>query len=81
MNRPKLDIIAREVDPRFRGTVIGGPMASAFAHYHKPFRLFRPIDGLDFHTIQHLDAMQWTPLNLGQRLLRKAKRISNRIKS
>lgn len=78
VNRAKLNIIAQEVDPGFRGSVIGGPMASAFAHYHKPFRLFRCIDGLDFHTIHHLDTMQWQPLNLGQRLLRKANRFSKR---
>lgn len=76
VNRAKLNIIAQEVDSSFRGSVIGGPMASAFAHYHKPFRLFRCIDSLDFHTIQHLDAMRWQPLNLGQRLLRKVNRLS-----
>lgn len=76
VNRAKLDIIAQEVDPSFRGSVIGGPMASAFAYYHKSFRLFRCIDGLDFHTIQHLDTMHWQPLNLGQRLLRKVNRLS-----
>lgn len=80
VNRAKLDIIAQEVDSCFRGSVIGGPMASAFAHYHKPFRLFRCIDGLDFHTIQHLDAMHWQPLNLGQRLLRKVNRLRKGMK-
>lgn len=80
VNRAKLNIIAQDVDPSFRGSVIGGPMASAFAHYHKPFRLFRCIDGLDFHTIHHLDTMQWQPLNLGQRLLRKANRFRKRAK-
>jgi hypothetical protein len=75
VNRPKLDIISCEVDPRSRETVIGGPMASAFAHYHKPFRLFRCIDGLDFHTIQHLDPMDWKPLSIPARGLRLASRI------
>lgn len=79
VNRAKLDIIAREVDPGFRGTVIGGPMASAFAHYHQPFRLFRCIDGLDIHTIQHLDPMDWQPLNPVQRLSRKVSRLGQRL--
>lgn len=78
VNRAKLHLIAQDVDPSFRGSVIGGPMASAFAYYHRPFRLFRCIDGFDFHIIQHLDAMQWQPLNLGERLLRKLIRLSNR---
>jgi hypothetical protein len=78
VNRAKLEIISREVDPTFRGFVIGGPMASAFAHYHMPFRLFRCIDGLDFHAMQHLDTMEWQSLNPVQRLLRKANRIHKR---
>jgi hypothetical protein len=67
----QLEIIRQEVDPRFRGAVIGGPMASAFAHYHKPFRLFRLIDGLDRHTIQHLDPMAWNQASLAERVVRK----------
>jgi hypothetical protein len=74
VNQAKLAIIRREVDPRFRGVVIGGPMASAFAHYHKPFRLFRFIDGLDRHTIQHLDPMDWAPPSLTQRAVRHLRR-------
>jgi len=75
VNQAKLQIVANEVDPSFRGSVIGGPMASAFAHYHQPFQLFRCIDGLDFHTIQHIDPMDWTPLGISQRLIRKARHL------
>jgi len=75
VNRDQLEIIRQEVDPCFRGSVIGGPMASAFAHYHRPFRLFRFIDGLDRHTIQHLDPMAWQPLTLLQKVARKIKQI------
>lgn len=71
VNRTKLSIISREVDPSFRGSVIGGAMASAFAYYHKPFRLFRCIGDLDYQTIQHLDPMDWKPLSLQQRFLRR----------
>jgi hypothetical protein len=74
VNRAKLDIIRQEVDPRFRGFVIGGPMASAFAHYHQPFRLLRFIDGLDRHTIQHMDPMDWVPPSLFQRAVRRLRR-------
>lgn len=74
VNRAKLDIVSGEVDPSFRGTVIGGPMASAFAHYHKPFRLFRCIDSLDFHTIQHLDPMDWQQPTLAERAWRRIHR-------
>jgi hypothetical protein len=79
VNRAKLDVISQEVDPSFRGLLIGGPMASAFAHYHLPFRLFRCTDGLDFHTIQHLDTMEWQPLNPVQRLFRKVNRIRKNL--
>lgn len=74
VNRAKLDIIAQDVDASFRGSLIGGPMASAFAHYHKPFRLFRCIDGLDFHTIQHLDPMDWQQPSLPHRAWRRIQR-------
>lgn len=74
VNRAKLDIIAHEVDANFRGTVIGGPMASAFAHYHHPFRLFRCIDELDVHTIQHLDPMDWQSPSLAYRAMRRLRR-------
>jgi hypothetical protein len=55
----QLEIIHQDVDPNFHGTVIGGPMASAFAHYHRPFQLFRFNSSLDRHVIQHLDPMDW----------------------
>jgi hypothetical protein len=74
VNREQLEIIRQEVDPNFRGTVIGGPMASAFAHYHAPFRLFRFIDSLDQHTIQHLDPMDWQAPSLAERVVRRMRR-------
>lgn len=75
VNRVQLEIIRQEVDPQFRGTVIGGPMASAFAHYHGPFRLYRFIDAFDIHTIQHLDPMLWKPLSIHERFWRKIRSI------
>jgi hypothetical protein len=74
VNREQLEIVRTEVDPRFRGSVIGGPMASAFAHYHHPFRLFRFIDGHDRHTIQHLDPMDWISPSFPERTSRFLKR-------
>jgi hypothetical protein len=55
VNRDKLDYLLNQVDPTYRGKFIGGYMASAFAHYHRPFRLYRVADGYDYHTVQHLD--------------------------
>jgi hypothetical protein len=43
------------VDIKWRGSVAGGGMASAFAHFHKPFSLYRPYDDLSFHTVIHQD--------------------------
>ena len=71
VNRAKLDIIAKEVDPSFRGSVIGGPMASAFAHYHKPFRLYRKIQSFDRHTVHHLDPYAYQYPSLAKRILSK----------
>lgn len=74
VNRVKLEIIAREVDSRFRGSVIGGPMASAFAHYHAPFQLWRCSESLAFHTIQHLDPMDWRQPTVAERAMRRIRR-------
>jgi hypothetical protein len=52
-------------------------MASAFAHYHQPFRLFRFIDGFDRHVIQHLDPMDWQPPSFAERATRFLKRNLN----
>lgn len=71
VNRAKLDIINQEVDPGFRGSVVGGPMASAFAHYHKPFNLFRVNKRYDYHTIQHLDPYAYRHTSIAKRILNK----------
>lgn len=71
VNRAKLDIIAQEVDPSFRGSVIGGPMASAFAHYHKPFKLFRMIESFDHHTVHHLDPYAYQYRSIAKQILSK----------
>jgi hypothetical protein len=55
VNRDKLDYLADKVDASYRGKFIGGYMASAFAHYHRPFRLYRVADGYDYHTVLHMD--------------------------
>ena len=51
----KMELVANTIQPDFRGHVIGGTMASAFAYFHSPFKLFRPYNNLDFHIIEHLD--------------------------
>lgn len=55
VSREKLDYLTERVDANFRGKILGGYMASAFAHYHQPFKLYRVADGNDFHTVMHLD--------------------------
>lgn len=45
----------RHVDRKFRGYVIGGPMASAYAHFHRPLALYRCFDEPAFHSVLHLD--------------------------
>jgi hypothetical protein len=75
VNNRKIDIVRKEVDLSFRGRVIGGPMASAFAHFHKPFSLYRVSDGLDIHTVRHLDPMHYEPLTFQQRIARRFDRL------
>jgi hypothetical protein len=67
VSKEKLDYLVPRVDAAYREKFIGGFMASAFAHYHRPFRLYRVADGYDFHTIMHLDRYvppKRTPLEL-----------------
>ena len=60
LSREKLGYALRHVDPSFRGTVVGGLMASAYAHWHKPFVLWRTADEPEAHAVVHLD--DWLPL-------------------
>lgn len=55
LSRSRLQHVLETVDLGYRGKFWGGYMASAFAHFHKPLTLYRVADGLDFHTVQHLD--------------------------
>lgn len=55
LSRAKLEYALRHVDLGFRGHVVGGPMASAYAHFHKPFTLWRCADDPKFHSVVHLD--------------------------
>ena len=55
LSREKLAFALRHVDRSFRGHVIGGPMASAFAHFHRPLALYRSFDDPGFHSVLHLD--------------------------
>jgi len=60
LSRRKLEYCLERVDRDFVGQVIevggrfvGGPMASAYAHYHRPFDLYRPYEDPHFHAILH----------------------------
>jgi hypothetical protein len=55
LSREKLAFALRHVDRSFRGHVIGGPMASAYAHFHRPLSLYRCFDEPAFHAVTHLD--------------------------
>ncbi|HUJ24896.1 MAG TPA: hypothetical protein VLW85_02680 [Myxococcales bacterium] len=67
LSREKLAFALRQVDRSFRGPVLGGPMASAYAHYHKPFSLYRCFDDPAFHSVLHQDSYEG-PLPPGARL-------------
>jgi hypothetical protein len=58
LSRAKLEHAVAQVDRGFRGILVGGPMASALAYFHRPFRLFRPYENLHFHRVIHLDHWQ-----------------------
>jgi len=55
----KLRYAMKNVDLTFRGRVLGGPISSAYAHFHSPFSLYRCSEDLTFHSVIHLD--HWVP--------------------
>lgn len=55
LSQKKLRYCLERIDTSWRGQLVGGYMASAFAHFHRPFALFRPYRNADFHTVVHLD--------------------------
>lgn len=44
-----------KLNPMFREVWWGGPMASAYAYFHIPFKLYRNSQLTEFHSVQHLD--------------------------
>lgn len=54
-SQAKLRRAMKLVDPAFRGHVTGELMPSAFAHWHRPFTLYRSFDDVAFHAVEHLD--------------------------
>jgi hypothetical protein len=50
-----------KLDPKFRRVWWGGPMASAFAYFHIPFKLYRNSKFTEFHSVEHLD--HWRNFN------------------
>ncbi|HET7624003.1 MAG TPA: hypothetical protein VFM25_01970, partial [Verrucomicrobiae bacterium] len=73
LSREKLRYCLQNIDLNFRGRVIGGEMESAFAHFHKPFSLYRPYKNLDFHVVIHQDRHHphWTMFGRAKTLLRR----------
>ena len=59
LNNSKMKYCASNIDLSSYEKTIGGPMASSFAHFHKPFILFRSRNDIMFHYVTHLD--NWAP--------------------
>jgi Glycosyl transferase family 64 domain len=57
LSRRKLSYALQHIDRTYRGLVIGAAMASAYAHYHRPFSLYRSFFEPEFHSVRHQD--QW----------------------
>lgn len=55
LSRDKFAYALQSVDRSFRDRVVGGLMASAYAHYHRPLTLYRCFDDPSFHSVVHLD--------------------------
>lgn len=55
LSRAQLGYARERLDPEFRGPVIGGNMASAYAYAHSPFLLWRAKSDLLAHHVVHLD--------------------------
>ncbi len=55
LSREKFGYCIDNIDVNFRGFITGGGMASAYAHFHKPFSLYRPYNDLEFHVVIHQD--------------------------
>jgi len=78
VSRSKLEYATSQTDLSFRGIIIGGFMASAFANFHRPFTLYRVSDGNDFHTVEHLDIYEERGRpNLFNRVINKIGRFKN----
>ena len=58
LSRRKFAYALKYVDRAYRGIFIGGMMASAYAHFHKPLSLYRAFDQPDFHAVVHQD--EWS---------------------
>lgn len=61
VSQAKLAYALEHVDLGFRGTKIGGPMASAYANFHVPFDLYRCVNDFEFHHVLHLDRWSAEP--------------------
>lgn len=63
----KFKAMTKALDPNYRETFFGGPMASAFAYFHSPFTLYRNAGFTDFHSVEHLD--HWVNKDVSNRYL------------
>jgi hypothetical protein len=71
MSKEKFLYSKKYINFKSRDIIIGGYMASAFANAHKPFKLFRVSDSLEFHTVIHLDNYEYRNENIVIKALRR----------
>jgi len=55
LSRRQLKFSFDQMDKSFRGILFGRHMASAYAHVHQPFKLYRSYLSLEFHYVIHQD--------------------------
>lgn len=60
LSRDKFRYAVSAINLTTYSNLFGGVMESSFAHFHKPFCLYRFKDDVQFHSIIHMDS--WAPL-------------------
>lgn len=54
-SKAQLEYAVSQLDMDYEGIIVGSYMASAFAHFHSPFNVFKVSPPSIFHSIVHLD--------------------------
>jgi len=73
------------LDHGFREVWWGGPMASAYAYFHIPFKLYRNSQLTEFHSVVHLDHWKCYDehnkgyLNIGREKIERARQVIGQV--